>query len=188
MLLERRPTLALISRREFLGGSVALIGAAGMRLPIWAQTTAAVGGASQLLLGVDYYPDQTPESLWEEDSRMMAEVGFTNVRIAEFAWALMEPAEGKFDFAWLRRAVEILHKYNIAVILGTPSAAPPPWLMVKYPDVVEVNAQGERLHPGGRRFTCPTNQVYRRLSLDIASAMAREFADTDGVIGWQIDN
>ena len=144
--------------------------------------------SASLLLGVDYYPDQTPESLWEEDSRMMAEFGFTNVRIAEFAWGLMEPAEGKFDFAWLHRAVEILHKNNISIILGTPSAAPPPWLMVKYPDVVEVNEKGERLHPGGRRFTCPTNQVYRRLSLSIASAMAREFADTPGVIGWQIDN
>ena len=119
---------------------------------------------------------------------MMAEVGFTNVRIAEFAWGLMEPAEGKFDFAWLHRAVETLHKYNISIILGTPSAAPPPWLMVKYPEVVEVNEKGEPLHPGGRRFTCPTNQVYRRLSLSIASAMAREFSETPGVIGWQIDN
>src|SRR5207244_12655102 len=62
--------------------------------------------AGRLLLGVDYYPDQTPESLWEEDARMMAETGITNVRIAEFAWALMEPAEGKFDFPWLHRAVE----------------------------------------------------------------------------------
>ena len=148
----------------------------------------ANASASNLLVGVDYYPDQTPESLWEEDSRMMADFGFTNVRIAEFAWGLMEPAEGKFDFAWLHRAVEILHKNNISIILGTPSAAPPPWLMVKYPDVVEVNEKGERLHPGGRRFTCPTNQVYRRLSLSIASAMAREFADIPGVIGWQIDN
>jgi len=165
-----------------------VLSAAGIRFPIWAQAGTSVAGAARLLLGVDYYPDQTPEALWEEDSRMMAEVGFTNVRIAEFAWALMEPAEGKFDFAWLRRAVEILHKHNISVILGTPSAAPPPWLMVRYPDVVEVNAQGERLHPGGRRFTCPTNQVYRRLSLSIANAMAREFADTTGVIGWQIDN
>ncbi len=183
--------MASPSRREFLSGAFALLSAASIRLPIWAQTNASIAGSSSpvpLLLGVDYYPDQTPESLWEEDSRMMAEVGFTNVRIAEFAWALMEPAEGKFDFAWLRRAVEILHKYNLAVILGTPSAAPPPWLMVRYPDVVEVNAQGERLYPGGRRFTCPTNQVYRRLSLSIASEMARAFAETPGVIGWQIDN
>ena len=156
---------------------------------MWAQAATGMNESlSPLLLGVDYYPDQTPETLWEEDARMMAEVGFTNVRIAEFAWGLMEPAEGKFDFAWLRRAIRILQKYKIAVILGTPSAAPPPWLMVRYPDVVEVNAQGERLHPGGRRFTCPTNPVYRRLSLAIASEMARTFAETPGVIGWQIDN
>jgi beta-galactosidase len=86
--------------------------AASIRLPLWAQTVASLAGApaaGPLLLGVDYYPDQTPEALWEEDARMMADFGFTNVRIAEFAWALMEPAEGKFDFAWLRRSVEILH-------------------------------------------------------------------------------
>jgi beta-galactosidase len=187
-LFERRPVLAPLSRREFIGGSVAVMGAVGMRLPVWAQTVAAAGGATQLLLGVDYYPDQTPEALWEEDARMMAETGFTNVRIAEFAWALMEPAEGKFDFAWLRRAVQTLHKHNIAVILGTPSAAPPPWLSLKYPDIMEVDAHGQRLHAGGRRFTCPTNKTYRRLSLAIATEMARTFADTPGVIGWQIDN
>ena len=119
---------------------------------------------------------------------MIAETGLTNVRIAEFAWGLMEPAEGKFDFAWLHRAVDILHKHSIAVILGTPSAAPPPWLTAKYPDVVEVNAQGQRLYPGGRRFTCPTNPQYRQLSLKVASEMARAFADAPGVIGWQIDN
>ena len=115
-------------------------------------------------------------------------MGFTNVRIAEFAWALMEPSEGKLDFAWLRRAVETLHKHNIAVILGTPSAAPPPWLSAKYTGIVEVNAQGQRLYPGGRRFTCPTNPTYRRLSLAVASEMARAFTDTPAVIGWQIDN
>src|SRR5882762_2414477 len=78
LLFERRPTLAPVSRREFLSGSVAVIGAAGVRLPVWGQTDAAVAGASQLLLGVDYYPDQTPETLWEEDSRMMSDAGFTN--------------------------------------------------------------------------------------------------------------
>jgi beta-galactosidase len=141
-----------------------------------------------LLLGVDYYPDQTPESLWEEDARMMAELGITNVRVAEFAWSLMEPSESKFEFAWLRHAIDILQKHGIAVIVGTPSAAPPPWLTTKYPEVLMVNDEGMTISPGGRRFTCPTNKVYRRLSLAIASEMARAFTDTPGVIGWQIDN
>ena len=179
-----------ISRRDFLNTTVVAMGAMGLRHPLWALANPNSAGPApdQLLLGVDYYPDQTPEALWEEDARMMADFGFTNVRIAEFAWGLMEPSEGKFDFVWLRRSVEILHKHNIAVILGTPSAAPPPWLSAKYPDIVEVNPQGQPLHPGGRRFTCPTNKTYRRLSLAVASEMAHTFAETPGVIGWQIDN
>ena len=169
------------TRREFLGGAFALISASSIRLPLWARSVASAGQlpSGQILLGVDYYPDQTPEALWEEDSRMMSDMGFTNVRIAEFAWGLMEPSEGKFEFGWLHRAVDILHKHNIGVILGTPSAAPPPWLSAKYPDIFEVNAQGQRLRPGGRRFTCPTNPVYRKLSLAIATQMAKKFGETN---------
>jgi beta-galactosidase len=173
-----------VSRRAFIGGSLAVLGAAGLRLPLLAQAAAA----GPLLFGVDYYPDQTPESLWEEDARMIAETGLTNARIAEFAWALMEPSEGKFEFEWLKRAAGILNQHNIAIILGTPSAAPPPWLSAKYPEIMEVDAQGQKLHSGGRRFTCPSNKTYRRLSVAIATAMARNFADAPGVIGWQIDN
>ena len=144
--------------------------------------------SQRLMFGVDYYPDQTPESLWEEDARGIAEAGLNTVRIAEFAWALMEPSEGKFDFTWLHRAVDILHKRGIGVILGTPSAAPPPWLTEKYPEVFEVNDHGMPLGPEGRRFTCPTNKTYRRLSVNMATEMAKSFASTPGVIGWQIDN
>jgi beta-galactosidase len=182
----------VITRRSFLTNASALLAAASVPTPLWAHAAAAKSQppapATPLLLGVDYYPDQTPESLWEEDARRIAEAGFTNVRVAEFAWSLMEPSEGKFDFAWLRRSVEILHKRGIVVLLGTPSAAPPPWLTAKYPEVLMVNDQGMTVQPGGRRFTCPTNKTYRRLSLAIATEMARAFADTLGVIGWQIDN
>lgn len=165
-----------------------LVGAASLRLPLWSQSAANARAAIPLLLGVDYYPDQTPDSVWEEDARKMSDAGITNVRIAEFAWALMEPSEGKFDFGWLQRSVDILHRNKIAVILGTPSAAPPPWLTAKYADIVEVNEHGEKLRPGGRRFTCPTNATYRRLSLTIATEMAQKFAEHPAIIGWQIDN
>jgi beta-galactosidase len=143
---------------------------------------------SLLLFGTDFYPDQTPENLWEQDAAAMSAMGITNVRIAEFAWALMEPQEGKFSFAWLERAIGVLHAHGIAVILGTPSAAPPPWLTLKYPEVLMVNEHGVELSPGARRFTCPTNSTYRRLSLAVTTEMAQTFAKTPGVIGWQIDN
>ncbi len=141
-----------------------------------------------LLFGVDYYPDQTPQRLWEQDAAQMAEAGITNVRIAEFAWALMEPQENTWDFDWLLRSIDILHRSRIAVILGTPSAAPPPWLSQKYPEILMVDEHGVTLSPGTRRFTCPTNATYRELSVRVATHMAQAVGQAPGVIGWQIDN
>jgi beta-galactosidase len=182
----------VFTRRIFLANAGGFVAAAVAGPTLWSRevgdNAAPATPGVPLLLGVDYYPDQTPESLWEEDARMMAEFGITNVRVAEFAWSLMEPSEGKFEFAWLRHAIDILQKHGIVVILGTPSAAPPPWLTARYPEVLMVNDEGMTISPGGRRFTCPTNKVYRRLSLAIASEMARAFTDSPGVIGWQIDN
>ena len=182
-----------MNRRQFV--AIGSAGAAGFLLSKHATALAQTGTPAQSaldrlppLFGVDYYPDQTAENLWEEDAAAMAAAGVNNVRIAEFAWALMEPEEGHFDFRWLQRSVAILHAHGIAVILGTPSAAPPPWLSQKYPEILMVNDHGVTLSPGARRFTCPTNTTYRRLSVAIATQMAQNFASTPGVIGWQIDN
>src|SRR3974390_2481890 len=187
--------MGAMNRRKFIWNAGATVaGLAALREKIAYARSIAESGASPeipkvpLLFGTDYYPDQTPEKLWQQDAAMMAEFGITNVRIAEFAWALMEPQEGKFDLAWLNRAVKILAAHNIAVILGTPSAAPPPWLTKKYPEVMIVNEHGVTLTPGARRFTCPTNKTYRRLSLAVATEMAKTVGSTPGVIGWQIDN
>jgi len=176
-----------LNRREFLVTTG--LGLASGPILFAAQANKSDGTGSHLLLfGTDYYPDQTPESLWPEDAAAMAKMGITNVRVAEFAWALMEPAEGKFEFAWLQRSIKLLNEHGIAVIVGTPSAAPPPWLTQKYPEVLMVNDRGQTLSPGARRFTCPTNKTYRQLAARIASEMARTFSSTPGVIGWQIDN
>jgi beta-galactosidase len=166
-----------------VAASVALPGRMG-----FSQASGVNVSPDLLLLGTDYYPDQTPEHLWEDDAAQMQAMGITNVRIAEFAWALMEPKQGTFDFAWLERSVKILNAHKIAVILGTPSAAPPAWLSQKYPEILMVDDHGVTLNYGARRFTCPTNQTYRKLSLNIATEMAKRFASIPGVAGWQIDN
>ena len=94
--------------------------------------------------GVDYYPEHWPEERWSQDARLMAEASFNIVRLAEFAWSWMEPREGQFDFDWLDRAISILADHDIHVILGTPTASPPPWLMTKNPDVFLVRDDGQR--------------------------------------------
>ena len=88
--------------------------------------------------GVDYYPEHWPEERWVEDTRLMAEAHFNVARLAEFAWSKMEPRDGHFDFAWLDRAISVLASRDIRVILGTPTASPPPWLMTRHSELYRV--------------------------------------------------
>jgi beta-galactosidase len=138
--------------------------------------------------GVDYYPEHWPEERWEIDARLMAEAGMNVVRLAEFAWSKMEPSEGQFDFAWLDRALEILHRHGIQAILGTPTASPPPWVMAKDPTLYRVRTDGQRLAYGNRREYCPSHPLYHALSRKIVTAMAEHYHSHPAVIGWQIDN
>jgi beta-galactosidase len=138
--------------------------------------------------GVDYYPEHWPEERWETDARLMQEAGFNVARLAEFAWSMMEPEDGVFDFGWLDRAIDILGAYGIKVVLGTPSAAVPPWLWQKIPDIALVNAENVTLEYGSRRDYSPTNAAYRQYSVRIARRMAEHYSDNSHVIGWQIDN
>ena len=138
--------------------------------------------------GVDYYPEQWPEKNWEVDAQLMSEAGFNVVRLAEFAWVKMEPQQDVFNFDWLDRAIEIFHNKGISVVLGTPTASPPPWLAHKNPDILRVREDGLRVGYGSRRKNCPSHPLYRERSRSITTAMAEYFAGNPAVIGWQTDN
>jgi beta-galactosidase len=118
----------------------------------------------------------------------MQEAGFNVVRLAEFAWVNMEPVEGGFEFGWLDEALRILHKRGISAILGTPTAAMPAWVPRKYPEVMAMQVNGQRIRWGVRKNNCFTSGAYRLLSERITRAMAAHFAKTPNVIGWQTDN
>jgi beta-galactosidase len=138
--------------------------------------------------GADYYPEQWPEERWPIDAKLMSEAGFNVVRLAEFAWSKMEPSEGDFDFDWLDRAIEILSTHGIKIVLGTPTASPPPWLMAKHNDLFLVEQNGVRQTYGLRREYCPNNPLYRQYTECVVSQMAEHYKDNPGVVGWQIDN
>ncbi len=138
--------------------------------------------------GVDYYPEHWPEERWPIDARMQREAGFNTVRLAEFAWSRLEPAAGTFQFDWLDRAIDVLAGEDIQVVLGTPTAAPPAWLIEQDPTILPVDETGKRMGFGGRRHYCPTNQGFHAATERIVTAMARHYADHPSVIGWQIDN
>jgi Beta-galactosidase len=138
--------------------------------------------------GADYYPEHWPEERWETDARLMREMGIDVVRVAEFAWQKMEPREGQFDFSWLDRSLAILGDQGIKAVVGTPTAAPPAWIIERNPEILPVDSHGLRRSFGGRHHDCQSNAVYRAHARRIVEAMAKHFKSTPNVVGWQIDN
>jgi beta-galactosidase len=145
-------------------------------------------GHNALLMGADWYPEQWPQERWETDLRMMEAAHLDATRIAEFAWSRMEPSEGHFDFAWLDRAIRQAEKHHVAVVLGTPTAAPPAWLTEKYPEVLRIDSNGQRATHGNRAHGSVTSAKYREFCHRIAEEMAKHFGHDPNVVGWQIDN
>jgi len=141
-----------------------------------------------IFFGADYYPEHWPRERWETDARLMQEMGLDVVRMAEFAWAKMEPVCGTYDFDWLEDAVELLASYGIKSILGTPSAAPPAWLVAMHPEVLPVDSTGVQCAFGGRHHDCQSNADYHAHVARMVTAMAERFGGNENVIGWQIDN
>jgi len=141
-----------------------------------------------IAVGVSWYPEQWPESRWETDLALMQKTGFNTIRMGEFAWSRMEPEEGKFDFAWLDRAIAAAQRHGFMVVLGTPTAAPPAWLTQKYPDVLRVDENGTRAGHGARRHFSFASQRYRDFARRIATEMAKRYGRNPAVVGWQIDN
>ena len=141
-----------------------------------------------MYIGVDYYPEHWPLERWETDARLMQEAGLNIVRLAEFAWVDLEPEEGRYEFAWLDQALEILGRHGISAILGTPTGAMPVWVQHKHPDVMAQEKTGQRTVWGVRKNNCMSSKVYRGYSQGITRAMAEHFAHNPNVIGWQTDN
>ncbi len=139
-------------------------------------------------LGVCYYPEHWPEERWPTDAAMMAKAGIRYVRIAEFAWSLMEPEPGQYDWAWLDRAIKVLEDHGLLVVLGTPTATPPKWLVDKMPDMLPVGADGQTRGFGSRRHYCFSHQGYRAESRRITTEMAKRYGRHPSVAAWQTDN
>ncbi|WP_206957136.1 beta-galactosidase [Trinickia acidisoli] len=139
-------------------------------------------------LGVCYYPEHWPESKWNSDARRMADMGIARVRIAEFAWSRIEPEPGRFDWDWLDRAVSTLAGHGLEIVIGTPTASPPKWLVDLHPDILPVTRDGSVMQFGSRRHYDISSPVYREHCVRIVEAMTRRYGDHPAVVAWQTDN
>lgn len=141
-----------------------------------------------MTIGSYYYPEQWPVENWEKDIKKMSEVGFDFTHYGEFAWAFMEPEEGRFDFTWLDKAVDLANKYGIKVVMCTPTPTPPVWLVQKHPEILMVNAEGRTIQHGARQQASWSSPVYREYVSKIVDAIGKHYANDKRIWGWQLDN
>ncbi len=139
-------------------------------------------------LGCCYYPEHWPESQWQSDAQRMKDLGLTWVRLAEFAWSRLEPSPDNFEFDWLDRAIETLAEQGLKVVMCTPTATPPRWMLDKHPDMLAVDIEGRPRGFGSRRHYCFSHLAYRQEACRIAEIVADRYANHEAVQAWQLDN
>ncbi len=139
-------------------------------------------------LGVCYYPEHWDEVTWAPDATRMRASGLSWVRVGEFAWSVLEPRPGHYEWGWLDRAVDTLAEAGLKVVLGTPTATPPKWLVDSMPDMLPVAPDGRRLGFGSRRHYDFAHRGYRDASAKVAADLAERYGRHEAVRAWQVDN
>ena len=142
----------------------------------------------RLRTGVCYYPEHWPESRWADDAAHMRRLGLSLVRVGEFAWSRLEDPDGALHLDWLERAIDALHGAGLELVLGTPTATPPKWLVDRHPGILAVDEHGRARGFGSRRHYCFSYVPYRDECARIVAALAERFGEHPGVVAWQTDN
>ena len=142
----------------------------------------------RFLIGICHFPEQEPEENLEADAKLMADAGIETVRMGEFAWSVIEPEEGRYDFSLFDKAIAVLGAHGIDTIFCTPTATPPRWLTHRHPEILRVDADGRAQRHGSRQHVDLTSPLFRDYSRRITQALADHYRDNPHVVGWQADN
>jgi len=141
-----------------------------------------------ILYGVAYYHEYMPYERLETDVKLMQDAGISVVRVGESSWSLFEPQEGVFEFEWMDRIIDRMHKAGIKVILGTPTYSIPAWLAKKYPDIFVERLNGTVSSYGIRQNFDITNPAYLFHGERVIRKMMEHYAKHPAIIGYQVDN
>ncbi len=145
-----------------------------------------------VLYGAAYYNEYMPADLQpgrlEKDVALMHEAGISVVRMGESTWSLWEPADGRFEYAWMDRVVDAMGKAGIKVIMGTPTYSMPTWMAKAHPEFYARPLGGATIAYGMRQNMDTDNPKFRFYAERIISKLVAHYKDNPAVIGWQIDN
>ncbi len=152
--------------------------------------TNIIPGFRAILHGGDYSPEQwlhAPQVL-EQDRRLRRLAGCNAFSVGIFSWSHLEPREGVFEFGWLDRVMDDLAEDGCKAILATPSAARPPWMARKYPEVMRTGRDRRREEFNSRHNFCWSSPVFREKVREINERLALRYKDHPALGLWHISN
>ncbi|WP_025849535.1 beta-galactosidase [Paenibacillus ehimensis] len=142
----------------------------------------------KLWYGGDYNPEQWDEEIWKEDDRLFKLAGIDVATVNVFSWALNQPNEDTYHFAWLDETIDRLYRNGVYVCLATSTGAHPAWMARKYPDILRVDYEGRKRKFGGRHNSCPNSPTYRKYAKRMAGRLAERYKDHPAVLIWHVSN
>ncbi len=147
------------------------------------------GGAQVLYVGANYHPhdDKNIEKI-KKDIELMKAAGFTSVRMGHLAWDSYEPSEGKFDFEWFDRVMDLMNEAGIKVILDIAIRPAPIWLHHKFPSIDIVDSNGDGQYPNHRYMEDVGDPNYQQYALRFTDAISKRYANHPALLAFGIDN
>ena len=146
------------------------------------------GGGRAMAFGGDYNPDQWPESVWDDDIRLMKQAGVNTVALAIFSWDRIQPAEDQWDFGWLDRIIGKLGEAGIAEDLASATATAPLWLYESHPEVLPRDKYGHAIGAGARQSWSPNSPVFKEYALTMCRKLAERYGTNPYVTAWHMGN
>ncbi|MER7403761.1 beta-galactosidase [Streptomyces sp. NPDC000070] len=138
--------------------------------------------------GGDYNPEQWPETVRDDDHRLFTRAGIDTLTVGVFTWSLTQPAPDTYDFTVLDRILDRAATENRRVCLATGTAALPPWLAKRHPEVNRTDFEGRRHRYGQRHNFCPSSPAYREHATALAARLAERYTDHPALLAWHVNN
>lgn len=145
--------------------------------------------AQTLYVGANYHPhDNKDIEKIKNDIQLMKAAGFTSVRMGHLAWDSYEPSEGKFDFEWFDKVMDLMNKAGIKVILDIAIRPAPIWLHHKYPSIDVTNPGGVAQYPNHRYMDDVGDPMYQKYAVRYADTLTKHYAKHPALLAFGIDN
>src|SRR5215207_10137646 len=120
----------------------------------------------RVLFGAAYYHEYQPAPRLDTDLDLMAQAGFSVIRVGESVWTTWEPEDGRFDLDWLAPVLDGAHQPEIG---AEPSSGQPmPW--------------------GSRQEIDYTHPAFKFYAEQVVRKIVSRYAGHPAVIGYQVDN